>query len=118
MNRTELGAWGEELVARHLTATGHTVLARNWRCPDGEIDIVALAPSGTLAIVEVKTRRSTAYGSPAEAITYQKHARLRRLASAWLTGHPHRGDVRIDVAAVTLPPGGAPELDYIRGIRP
>lgn len=118
MNRQQLGAWGEDLVARHLAATGHTLLARNWRCPVGEIDIVAVTPAGVLAMVEVKTRRSVAFGSPAEAITPQKHARLRRLAASWLAEHPHRGDVRIDVAAVRVPPSGAPQLDYIAGIRP
>lgn len=104
-------------MARHLTATGHTVLARNWRCPEGELDIVALTPAGTLAVVEVKTRRSTAYGTPAEAITRVKHQRLRRLAAAWLAAHPHRGEVRLDLAAVTVPAVGAPALDYVAGLQ-
>nr|NLD41826.1 YraN family protein [Actinomycetales bacterium] len=111
-----VGEYGERLAARHLEESGYRLLARNWRCPGGELDIVAVDPHGTLAIVEVKTRRGLAYGHPFEAITPVKLARLRRLAGAWLAERPHRGEVRLDVVAVTLVPRGAPRLEHLAGV--
>ncbi len=84
-----LGARGEELAAAALAAAGMLVIDRNWRCGQGEIDIVAVDGDETV-FVEVKTRASVAYGHPLEAITAQKLARLRRLAAAWCEAHPCR----------------------------
>ena len=81
-----VGAYGERLAARYLVESGMQILDRNWRCDQGEIDIVAM--DGTcLVIVEVKTRRSLAFGSPVEAVSAVKAARLRRLAGCWLADH-------------------------------
>jgi len=81
-----VGAYGERLAARCLVESGMQILDRNWRCDQGEIDIVAM--DGTcLVIVEVKTRRSLAFGSPVEAVSAVKAARLRRLAGCWLADH-------------------------------
>lgn len=103
--RQELGAQGEELAAEWYRAAGYAVVDRNWRCPQGEIDLVARRGS-ILVICEVKTRRTAAFGSPAEAVTSQKQARLRRLAGHWLRAHRSVvagagvRNVRFDLAAV------------------
>ena len=94
------GAFGEDRVARWYEANGYEVLARNWRRRSGELDLV-VAKAGLVVFCEVKARTSTAFGSPFEAVTPAKQARLRRLAGEWLaaTGGG-RSDVRFDVAAV------------------
>ena len=76
------------------------MLDRNWRCATGEIDLV-LRKGSTIVVCEVKTRSTLAYGSPAEAVTGHKRARLRRLAARWLAEHDvHQANVRFDVACV------------------
>ena len=98
--RRALGARGEALAARWYEAHGYTVVARNWRCRAGEIDLV-LARGRTVVVCEVKTRSSTAYGTPAEAVTPAKQLRLRRLALRWLDENEvRRGPLRFDVACV------------------
>lgn len=111
-----VGQYGERLAERLLAGQGMTVLATRWRCPQGEIDIVAL-DGDCLVVCEVKTRRSLLAGAPAEAVTAEKLGRLRRLTAAWLAQQP-RGyrDVRIDVVAVVLPRRGAPRLEHLRGV--
>jgi putative endonuclease len=99
--RRRLGAQGEALAAMRYEAAGYEVLDRNWRCAEGEIDLVCRSGT-TLVICEVKTRRSAAFGSPAEAVTIAKRRRLRRLGARWLRAHDiHCQEVRFDVAAVT-----------------
>jgi len=111
-----VGRHGEDVVARALEDQGWEVLARNWRCPIGEIDIVA-RDGGDAVAVEVKTRRSVAFGSPLEAVTHVKLARLRRLAAAWLAAQDRHFDgVRVDVVGVMLPPAGAAILTHVRGV--
>ncbi len=76
------------------------MLDRNWRCPEGELDLV-LAGEGVIVFCEVKTRSSAAFGSPAEAVGPQRRRRLRRAAAAWLAVSGERAPrVRFDVAAV------------------
>ena len=95
-----LGRAGEDAAARFLTDLGYVVLDRNWRCRLGEIDIVA-TDGTTLVVCEVKTRGGTAYGTPAEAVTYEKLARLRLLVIEWVKASTGRWPrVRIDVIAV------------------
>lgn len=109
-----LGRFGESVAARHLEESGLEILARNWRCADGEIDIVA-REHGALVICEVKTRRSDRFGVPAEAITATKADRLRRLALRWLQENPARGaDVRFDVVSVIAPGRGAAVVEHVR----
>lgn len=111
-----VGAYGERLAARYLTESGMQILDRNWRCDQGEIDIVAM-DDACLVIVEVKTRRSLAYGSPVEAVTAIKAARLRRLAACWLTDHrswvDSAADVRIDVVGVLRPRSGPARIEHL-----
>jgi putative endonuclease len=98
--KDDVGRWGEELAAEHLRRRGYEILDRNWRCPQGEIDIVA-RDRGTLVIVEVKTRSSIAYGHPFEAVTPAKLARLNRLGFAWCVAHTGwYGRFRVDVVSV------------------
>lgn len=103
-----LGAHGEGLVARRYELDGYRVLARNWRCPVGELDLV-LARGALVVVCEVKTRSSARFGSGLEAVDRAKQRRLRRLAALWVaTEAPFRPEsVRIDVAAVT---GGRVEV--------
>jgi putative endonuclease len=111
-----VGRYGERVAAEHLQAAGLAVLDRNWRCRWGELDLV-VRDGGCLVGVEVKTRRSTAAGSPLEAITPAKVARLRRLLGCWLEEHPVGArDVRLDAVAVLCPPSGPPVVEHVRGI--
>jgi putative endonuclease len=111
-----LGRRGEELAADYLEAHGMRILDRNWRCPAGEIDIVAL-DGETLVVAEVKTRRSLDYGHPFEAVGAEKLARLRRLAAAWSRDHePWRPLRRVDVVAVLDDGTGAPVLEHLKGV--
>ncbi len=110
-----LGRLGEQAAARHLTELGWQILDRNWRCPEGELDIVAR--DGTeLVVCEVKTRSGVGYGAPAEAITAAKAARLRRLAARWLAanGVGHAG-ARIDVIGLVAE-GGRFTVDHMKGV--
>ncbi|QGQ19672.1 YraN family protein [Cellulomonas sp. JZ18] len=111
-----VGRYGEDVAARFVTEAGWRVLDRNWRCPEGELDIVAL-DGDELVAIEVKTRRSARYGHPAEAVTARKLARLRRLTAAWLRAHdaPVRS-VRVDVVAVTLPARGRAHVEHLVGV--
>jgi putative endonuclease len=119
VDRTELGRYGEELAAQHLVQQGYELLDRNWRCARGELDLVALAPDGTVCVVEVKTRAGEGFGAPAEAVTPAKAQRIRGLALAWLTDHRpggHRGGLRFDVVSVVRRPGFAPRLTHLEGV--
>ncbi len=105
--RQALGAHGERLAARWYTERGYEILDRNWRCAQGELDLV-VADGRRVVFCEVKTRTSAAFGSPAEAVTHTKQRRLRRLAAAWIDQAPSRpAQVRFDVAAVI---GGSVEV--------
>ena len=114
--RAALGAYGEAYAARHLVDQGMVVLDRNWRCELGEIDLV-LRDGKVLVFCEVKTRSSTAFGSPLEGVTERKAARIRRLAARWLAAHQvHPDDVWIDLVGVLLRRGHAARLDHVRGV--
>ena len=113
--RIDLGAQGEDQAARWYADAGYEVIARNWRCREGELDLVA-ARGPVIVFCEVKTRRGTAFGGPAEAVTAAKQRRLRRLASRWLAdrppGAPRWPDIRFDVACVT-PTGSTASVEII-----
>ena len=95
-----LGAYGEALAARWYEAHGYTVLARNWRCRDGEIDLI-LSRDGCVVFCEVKTRRSDAFGLPVEAVGWKKQRTIRAVAAAWLRASRARPiSIRFDVASV------------------
>lgn len=110
-----LGAYGERIAADRLVAAGMTILDRNWRCSEGEIDIVA-RDGDVLVVCEVKTRRGTGFGGPLEAVNPLKAHRLWRLALCWLRVHDvHPAGIRIDVVGVIRPDRGPAEVDHVRG---
>ncbi|MGZ4542910.1 MAG: YraN family protein [Mycobacteriaceae bacterium] len=114
--RARLGAQGEAVAARYLQSRGLVVLDRNWRCRNGEIDLVA-TDGDTLVIVEVKTRSGVGFGRPAEAVTRQKLARMRRLAQLWLAANGVGWvEIRFDVVAVLACPGAPLELEHFPGV--
>lgn len=116
--KDDLGRRGERIAERALSGLGYNIIDRNWRCPSGEIDLVA-RDGDALVFIEVKTRTSTAFGHPFEAITPRKLARLRRLAAAWLDAcGPVSGAtrLRIDAIAVVAPPDGPASIEHLEGI--
>jgi putative endonuclease len=140
-DRGGLGRYGEEVAAAYLVAAGLTIVARNWRCRDGEVDIIAL-DGDVLVMCEVKTRRGVGFGTPLDAVTPAKAARLRRLALRWLTDQragtnssdvgayssssalataPSNAEfaryteVRFDVVSVLRPLSGAMSVEHLRG---
>ncbi len=111
--RRALGARGEQLTADRYVAEGYEILARNWRCRQGELDLV-LHRDRVVVFCEVKTRSSDRFGAPIEAITHQKRKRLRVLAGRWLDEHkPVAREVRFDVASVTFGTDGAANIDVM-----
>jgi putative endonuclease len=125
-DRGGLGRYGEEVAAEHLRAAGLTIVARNWRCREGEVDIVAL-DGDVLVMCEVKTRRGVGFGTPLDAVTPAKAARLRRLALRWLADQraganavgteefARYTEVRFDVVSVLRPLCGATSVEHLRG---
>lgn len=114
--RMALGDFGERLACRHLTSSGLLVLDRNWRCAAGEIDIVA-RDGEEVVVCEVKTRSSTRYGTPAEAITPAKATRLHRLGQLWLRDHLHPWSMlRVDVVTVIRHRRGPAAVEHIKGV--
>ncbi|WP_243227698.1 YraN family protein [Microbacterium sp. CIAB417] len=117
--KDDLGRDGESRAASFLTERGFRILDRNWRCPLGEIDIVALE-AGEIVVVEVKTRTSERFGHPLEAIDARKRARLWRLAVAWCIAHPDeaRGRaVRVDAVSVLGMDAGTGHVEHLRDVR-
>lgn len=114
-HRRALGVAGETAVAGWYARAGYDLLDRNWRCREGELDLV-VARAGVLVFCEVKTRRGgSTFGAPFEAVTVRKQRRLRVLALRWLGDHPeHRArKLRFDVASVLTAPGAPPSIEVI-----
>jgi putative endonuclease len=116
VDRNALGRWGEDIAVAHLEGKGYEVVARNWRCRDGELDVV-VRHGTALVFVEVKTRSSQAYGEPAEAVTPKKARRIRGLAGSWLNEcRPHGvEELRFDVVSVLRHYGAPPEVAHLQG---
>ncbi|MDY6054305.1 YraN family protein [Micrococcus sp.] len=122
---TALGRYGEDVAARWLQARGHEVVARNWRGPAGELDLVT-RHAGWWVAVEVKTRSGTGFGDPLEAVTPAKLRRLHRLMAAWMHEHASpiglgvraRDPWRVDAVAVLVPRGGGVRVDHVQDVRP
>jgi putative endonuclease len=122
-----VGQFGEDTAAARLQEAGWEILARNWRPPRGssygvrgELDIVA-RDGDTVVFIEVKTRSSTAFGQPSEAIGFEKARRIRRLAAVWLAAQPASRQedapfdaVRFDVVSV-LRGSSALSVEHLRG---
>lgn len=115
-SRSALGAYGEQVAARHLAHEGLVVLDRNWRCGEGELDLV-LREGDLLVVCEVKTRSGIGCGTPHEAITEAKLDRLRRLAERWRVEHGvSPSGVRLDLVAVLRGRRGPAQVEHVRGI--
>ena len=114
-NARLLGQWGEEQVAEKLRRDGWTIVARNFRCRMGELDLVAENKT-FLAFVEVKLRKDDRFGAACEAVTLAKQRKLRAAAQYYLIGHPTKLQPRFDVAEVYAPQGvctESPAIYYI-----
>lgn len=110
--KDELGRRGERIAERFLEESGLDIIDRNWRCPIGELDLVAVDGDETV-FVEVKTRSGEAYGHPFEAITPAKLSRLRRLAFAWCDARGERRRIRVDAISVLAPKGGVVVVEHL-----
>ena len=109
-----VGAMGRVVAAQHLQEQGLVVLDRNWRCADGEVDLV-LRDGDDIVFCEVKTRRSDRFGPPAAAVTYRKTRKLRQLALRWLAqSEVHPREIRFDVVEVLPQTRGATQVTHIR----
>lgn len=110
--RKQIGRQGEDIAATFLTNKGYHLIARNWRCPSGELDLIA-TDGDTLVFVEVRSRSGSRFGLAEESITPAKQARLITLAQTYLqetaTLTPRW---RIDVIAVQMGPG-LPQINHI-----
>lgn len=114
--RRSLGRVGEEMAAAALVQAGLTVIERNWRCAQGELDIVAeeVAPDYSragadatwLVLVEVRTRRGAAYGTALQSVTPAKQAKLREVSEQYIQARGWAGPWRIDVVAVQMDAAG------------
>ena len=100
MSTKSIGTAGEAFVAWYLRKKGYTLLASQWRCRFGELDIVARDKRGTICFVEVKLRSEGAIGLPREFVDSRKQARLRTAAAAYLSTHELDAPARFDVAEV------------------
>lgn len=110
-----LGKWGETQVAGYLRGQGYEILAMNYRCRMGELDLVA-SKGRYLAFVEVKLRRSGDRMAAREAVTYSKQQKLRAAALLYLQAHPTRLQPRFDVAEIYAPQGTGtrhPHINYL-----
>jgi putative endonuclease len=110
-----VGAYGERVAVRYLTGQGMVLLERNWRCGSGELDAI-LRDGDAVVFVEVKTRRSNRFGTPAEALGPAKVVRLRRAAAQWLARAGIRAkEVRFDVVSVCPQTAGPASVEHLRG---
>lgn len=112
-----LGSLGEKLAVRHLRRNSYKILARNFRCPSGEVDVIALDRSpggGAIVFVEVKTRGSEKYVGPESAVDARKQRQLARVARYYLSHHDAGGyAVRFDVVGIVIGQHGRPEVRHI-----
>jgi putative endonuclease len=110
-----VGRYGERVAMRTLALAGFTILDKNWRCTEGELDLVA-RDERVIVFCEVKTRRSRWFGEPVDAVTARRVNRIRGAATAWLAANPrHRGEVRFDVISVWPQRTGPARVSHLVG---
>ena len=111
-----VGSLGEEIAANYLTARGYRILERNFRCKGGEVDIIARDPvDKSLLFIEVKARRSLAYGVPQLAVTPFKQRQISKAALTWLSKNRlHDANARFDVIAILLHTDAAHRIEHIK----
>ena len=111
--RKAAGDRGEAEVARYLRKKGYTLLASQWRCRFGELDLVARDRRGTVCFVEVKLRSTGSIGLPREFVDARKQERLRTAAAAYLSTHDIDAPARFDVAEVYAETDGSLRVEYL-----
>lgn len=110
-----VGKYGERVAVDYLVDQGMRLLDRNWRCSPGAIDAI-LRDGDCLVFAEVKTRRGTPFGTPAEAVGHAKRERLRRLAAIWITqSHVRPPEIRFGLVSVMPRRAGSADIEYLRG---
>ncbi|NUS74085.1 MAG: YraN family protein [Corynebacteriales bacterium] len=110
------GRFGEQIATRFLRESGYAILGRNWRCAQGELDIIA-RDGPVVVFCEVKTRRSERFGPPEEAVNAAKMKKLRAAASQWLAkSNLHRVGVRFDVLSVRPHSCGPADVEHFIGV--
>lgn len=115
MNRRELGETGERFARDYLVRRGLKIIDTNHRSRLGEIDLVCL-DAGTVVFIEVKTRTTNRFGSPAQAVDYRKQIRLRRLAEEYLIANNlESAPVRFDILSIIYGPTASFEVEHIAG---
>jgi len=115
MDKLKLGKKGEELAVKFLQKQGLKILARNYKTPQGELDIIAKNPK-EIIFIEVKTRTSQEFGKPAEAVNYRKQEKLKLLAQEYLcTNKLENSNLRFDVLAIVIRPQGKPKIEWLQG---
>lgn len=102
--KTDLGAWGEERAARYLRLHGYRILERNFRCRQGEIDVIARKGS-FIVFVEVKLRKNADHGEAREFVTWSKQRRVICAAELWLVKNSCELQPRFDVIEIYAPEG-------------
>ena len=114
--RMATGGYGEATAARHLVEQGMVVLDRNWRCEQGELDLV-LRDGEVLVACEVKTRSGAVGGAPHEAVDAAKAERLHRLLWRWCEEHDLRpSQTRVDLVGVLRAWRGSAQVDHVQGL--
>ena len=113
--RQHIGRRGEELAAAFLQTKGFSIIEKNWLCRAGEIDVIAKRGS-EVRFVEVKTRFSTTYGYPEEAVTATKRRHLAKAIQWWLSIHPVPIHYQLDVISILTLSGQPPDIQWIEGI--
>ncbi|SMD21173.1 YraN family protein [Kibdelosporangium aridum] len=110
----ELGRKGEDLAVAYLTHQGLVLLDRNWRCKEGELDLI-FTDGSMVVVCEVKTRAGTGFGDPEDAVDDRKARRIRRLTHIWLsTFRIPWCELRFDILAITWPPHGKPRINHLK----
>lgn len=116
-NRVQIGRQGEHAAKSYLVSQGYRILEQNWRCRAGELDLIAEIGT-TLVFVEVRTRRSSTFGTPQESVDFRKQQKVRKLAQIYINyrGVPDDQDLRFDVISVRLDAAGRPTIDHLPGV--
>ena len=113
MDARTLGSFGEEQAARYLRRKGYRIVERNFRCRQGEIDIIA-KKRGVIAFVEVKLRKNAEHGEAKEFVTYSKQRRILTAAQVWLAANDCELQPRFDVIEIYAPNGMETRRPMIR----
>ena len=114
--RQDTGIRGEQIALDYLLGRGYQLVAKNWRCRSGEIDLI-MKDGDTMVFIEVKTRRGVGYGLPQEAVERRKQLKIRRLAEYYaLISRNGERELRFDVVAITFSADYEPLVEHLEGV--